>query len=156
MFWPPCPAAVQAADPKGERLRHPSSPPGWPVPIQGHPRILTFVFPPLLLPPQLLVPVRTELFPEWPLLRSAAEWKRRATWSGLPRRSCSRPTRADPTVLLPRQGHEEPLQAFPHTERSEKPLYRNLTAEKTNANFLAYHDLGPSHLPLTGPLRTSF
>lgn len=51
MFWPPCHAAGQAADPRGERLCHPFSSPIWPVTTQDHPRILIFVFPPLLLPP---------------------------------------------------------------------------------------------------------
>lgn len=135
MFWPPCPAARQAADPKGERLCRPFSSPSWPVTTQDHPNILTFVFPPLLLPPQLLEAVRTELFPKWPLIRSAGEIKRQATWSGWPCHSCSNPTCADLSVLLQRQGHKEPLQALPQPECSEKPLYRNLTAE--SATFLS-------------------
>lgn len=152
MFWPPCPAARQAADPKGERFCHPFSSPSWPVTTQDHPKILTFVFPPLLLPPTALRGCEDRTVSKVAFDQVSQRIKK-SMWSGLPCHSCSNPTCTDPTVLLQRQGHKEPVQALPQAECSEKPLYRNLTAE--SADFLPYHDLGLNDLPLICTLQLS-
>jgi hypothetical protein len=127
MSKPSCMQRGACWPPKVKDSCCPSSSPSWPVVTKDHPRFLTFVFPPLLLPPQLLATLRTELFQALPFVRSATGRKRwlcdqeaqpqlpNTTSAALaysqlvPRQACQKPIWVISYLLMPEQSPWELL-----------------------------------------------